>query len=75
MENGNQHRKNEIKKQRHLENQVIEEIKHLWEETQKASNEAASLKKITKQQQDVINVLMAEKHKQGTLIEELRLQL
>lgn len=64
-----------LQKQRHLEKQVIEEIEQLWEETQRARNEAASLKKITKQQQDVINVLMAEKHKRGTLIEELRLQL
>lgn len=64
-----------LQKQRHLENQVIEEIEQLWEETQRARNEAASLKKITKQQQDVINVLTAEKHKRGTLTEELRLQL
>lgn len=64
-----------LQKQRHLENQVFEEIEQLWEETQRARNEAASLKKITKQQQDVINVLTVEKHKRGTLIEELRLQL
>lgn len=64
-----------LQKQKGLENQVIEEIEQLWEETQRARNEAANLKKITKQQQDVINVLTVEKHKQGTLIEELRLQL
>lgn len=62
-------------KQRQLENQVMEEIEQLWEETQRARNEGARLKKVTKQQQDVINVLMAEKHERGTLIEELRLQL
>lgn len=64
-----------FQKQRHLENQVIEEVEQLWEETQRARIEAANLKKITKQQQDVINVLTVEKHKQGTFIEELRLQL
>lgn len=64
-----------LRKQRQLENQVMEEIEQLWEETQRARNEAASLKKTTKQQQDVINVLMTEKHERVTLIEELRLQL
>lgn len=64
-----------FQKQRHLENQVIEEVEQLWEETQRARIEAANLKKITKQQQDVINVLTVEKHKQGTFIEQLRLQL
>lgn len=64
-----------LQKQRHLDNQLIEEIEQLWEETHRAKNEAASLKKIKKQQQDVINVLTIEKHKQGTKIEELSLQL
>lgn len=64
-----------LQQQRHLENQVIEEIKQLWEETQRARNEAESMKKITKQQQDVINVLTVEKNKQVTLLEELRLKL
>lgn len=68
-------RKEILRKQRQLENQVVEEVEQLWEETQRARNEAAALKKMTKQQQDVIDVLMAEKHERGTLIEELRLQL
>lgn len=68
-------RKEILRKQRQLENQVMEEIEQLWEETQRARNEAASLKRTTKQQQEVINVLMTEKHKRVTLIEELRLQL
>lgn len=64
-----------LHKQRQLENQVIEEIEQLWEETQRAKNEAAHLKKMTRQQQDVINVLTTEKHEQRTIIEELSLQL
>lgn len=64
-----------IEKQRHLENQVIKEIKQLWEETQRARNEVTSRKKVTKQQQDVINMLTVEKNKHGTLIHELRSQL
>lgn len=68
-------RKEILRKQRQLENQVVEEVEQLWEETQRARNEAATLKKMTKQQQDVIDVLMAEKHERGTLIEELRVQL
>ncbi|TNM84606.1 hypothetical protein fugu_008784 [Takifugu bimaculatus] len=68
-------RKEILQKQRQLENQVVEEVEQLWEETQRARNEAATLKKLTKQQQDVIDVLMAEKHERGALIEELRLQL
>lgn len=68
-------RKAILQKQRQLENQVVEEVEQLWEETQRARNETASLKKMTKQQQDVIDVLMAEKHERGTLIEELRLKL
>lgn len=64
-----------LQKQRHLDNQLIEEIEQLWEMTHRAKNEAASLKKIKKQQQDVINVLTTEKHKLGTKIEELSLQL
>lgn len=68
-------RKEILRKQRQLENQVVEEVEQLWEETQRARNEAATLKKLTKQQQDVIDVLMAEKHERGTLIEELSLQL
>lgn len=64
-----------LHKQRQLENQVIGEIEQLLEERQRARNEAARLKKMTKQQQDVINVLTAEKHEQRTIIEELSLQL
>lgn len=68
-------RKEVLQKQRELEHQVVEEVEQLWEETQRARNEAATLKKLTKQQQDLIDVLMAEKQERGSLIEELRLQL
>lgn len=61
-----------LQQHRHLEKQVMEETEQLWGETQRARNEAERLKKITKQQQDVINVLTVEKN---TLIEELRLQV
>lgn len=68
-------RKEILRKQRQLEHQVVEEVEQLWEETQRARNEAATLKKMAKQQQDLIDVLMAEKQERGTLMEELRLQL
>lgn len=68
-------RKEVLRKQRELEHQVVEEVEQLWEETQRARNEAATLKKLTKQQQHLIDVLMAEKQERGSLLEELRLQL
>lgn len=64
-----------LQKQRHLENQAVEEIEQLWEETQRARKEAAGLKKTTKQQRDVIHALTADKHRRDALIEELRLRL
>lgn len=64
-----------FKSQRQLICQVIEEMEQLWEDIQRERKETDYLKTKTAQQQEDIDVLTAEKHKQSLLIKRLRLQV